>query len=91
MQTYIAFTYTSGQTGFVLTEALKTFQKKDEAVQTAMKLQTNKETIDHAELDKAMSIILSANRRTKRNGWFFLNKEYVDHLVSLGRATIVGA
>ena len=91
MQTYIAFTYSSGATGFVPVEALKTFQKKDAAVQTALQIQTANDTSRTADLNKAMSTILSANRKTKRRGWFFYSQRDVDHMVAEGRATIVGA
>ena len=92
MQTYIAFSYSSGSHGFVLVEALKTFQKKDAAVQTALSIQTATDNVDRsAELNKAMGIIISANRKTKRNGWYFHNRADVDRQVAEGRATIVGA
>lgn len=103
MQTYIAFNV-CGQSGFVQQEALRTFKRKNEAVETVLRIQSvivgrsldqffkNDLTQSEREaLDKAMRTIISANRTIKSKGWFFLSKQAVDHLVSTGCAIIKGA
>lgn len=75
----VPFTYTNGHSGFVPSEALTTFQRKDRAVQRVMVLRTpGAQAVDGGELERCMRTIQSANRTMDHRGWYFYGQAQAD-------------
>jgi hypothetical protein len=75
----VPFSYTNGPAGFVPAAALRSFQKKDRAVQDASAAQADQTCHDYgakmARIDDAMRRILARNRTISRNGWHFFDAQ----------------